>query len=1160
MRHNVHLFLGSDFQSTAQDLKEYVMKYGGDVSPYFNVLLLESNDNHEMLIRRAKCSEVDDKSQDELGVSFDRPVAIDKNDSSDGITNFFNQLFRELVTITNPGDSSTLLLTLYFPLFSEEIVEDIKLIVDAVKNCSSTFEIDLIGFGSDLQSAISGSVEQIGEKPKVAELANIQQSVFQSVVALKRENRGLISHLIPLFNVNSKGYSLNLNHESLVRMLGELSILFVSNYDRFMRQVVADDNCDITAIGMSQIYLDEHYFTQYLQHKAFLHVLERENVTQEAVDLNKIAPIAQKCLYDPTVRFDVRHIFSQFWDECKVENLLTQGMTEAQIIAKLSPKINVLFEETLPNRIQSFIPDESLSLPERKCILALLLGQDDEQFFNDLFDDNQLFIDDIINEPLTLFVDENNRHKQVEQKEDGRQVVTHAVLDSPLDESLDVYVPLEDIRELKKRILSSSKYIRTHEKDLDELDTQVKESKETEKRLSPSGYKFNDTIYKLQYDVSEHALKETYEAHDPSSKSVDLRKYFSEIRNQGEEGACASFATVSVFEYFQHRYGIDNNFNMSPAFAYYNARIRKGGTVMGKGSSIADNIEAMHEVGICHEEKWKYTTESIDQKPDDEAFEDAKSQTVIDALNVEIDEDPDKTMRNIKSALCDGFPVLISLKVYDSFSAPNGFVPHPTEEEMNSGTKDARHALVLCGYSDEHRFFIARNSWGKQFGDKGYCYIPYSYISDRKQCECAFVITKVTPNKSSFISAPATAKVSFDTTDIAIRRAVIKNLVAEERIQLSCLKARYDSKRMAFEHLFSKLCNNHNRTAIRDLATSRLESETSVSSSMMSTLQNQRVDEIEKHKKTTRDTCVKLGIAALCSLLAASLPFSIDFSYSNYTGYSLILLALLLIVFIVLYIPYRKAKRKQLDMSYMSQINHITDKRTIIERKQKILPIQLHLAGAFLEQYDGMRNQLMSKYNCMLSFVGNLNVWHEEEKNGIDNMSADSRPPFVTILDNQSLDDYFVRYAQQATSNIHLADFFNRGYSLNEEGIINFWRKLNSSMKDELMRKLDSFTMFKYILNIEDYPFLAQNVSASELLPKLVDRSKTFLHWHQYERITPEIKYLMLHFDNDKEESRWWSNTSSYFQNKPQSISIDSRFKLIMIEIKNLKPEEVEFT
>ena len=1160
MRHNVHLFLGTDFQSTALNLKEYVMKYGGNVSPYFNVLLLESRENEDMLIRRAKCSEADDKSHNDLGVSFDRPFAIDKNDSSDAITSFFNKLFRELVTITNPGDSSTLLLTLYFPLFKEEIINDIELIVKAVKGCGSSFVIDLVGFGADLQSVILKADEQTEEKPKESQLVHTQQNVFKSVVNLKRENRGLVSHLIPLFNVNSKGFSLNLNHESMVRMLGELAILFVSKYNHFMLHVVDDDNCDITAIGMSQIYLDEHYFTQYLQHKAFLHVLERENVNQEAVDLNKIAPIAQKCLYDPSIKFDIRNIFSQFWAKSKVENLLTQGMTEAQIIAKLSPEINILFEKTLPERIQSFIPDEKLSLPERKCVLALLLGQDDEQFYNDLFDENQLFIDDTINEPMEIFVKENNAHKQVEHDSNGKEIVTHAVLDSPLNELQDVYIPLDGIRELKRRILSSSKYIRTHEKELDELKTQVKESQESEKRLSPSGYKFNDTIYKLQYDVSEHALQENYEAHDPTSKSIDLRKFFSEIRDQGEEGACASFATVSVFEYFQHRYDIKDNFNMSPAFAYFNARKRNGSTTLGKGSSIADNIEAMHEVGICHDELWQYNIDNIDQEPSEEAFKDAKSQTVIEALNVQIEEDPDKTMRNIKSALCDGYPVLISLKVYDSFSAPNGIVPHPTDEELKSNDKDARHALVLCGYSDEHKFFIARNSWGKKFGDKGYCYIPYSYISDRNQCECAFIITKVTPNKTSFISVPATNRISFNTTDIAIRRAVINNLVAEEKIYLKRLKTKYNSKRKDFEQLFAKLCNNHNRTAIRDLATARLQAENTALSELVDSKQKQRIEDIDNHKKATRNRCVKLGLAALCALLASVLPFSLDFEYSNYFGYGLILISLLIILFIVLYIPYRTAKRKQMDKDFMNQINRFTDNRTNIEHKQRVLPIQFHLAGAFLEQYDSMRNLLMSKYNCMISFVGNLNVWYKEEKKEIGDMSADSRPPFVAVLNNKSLDDYFSHYAQQATSNIHLADFFNQGYSLNEEGIVNFWKELNRDMKEELIKKLDNFSMYKYVLNKEDYPYLTNNVPASELLPKLVDRSKTFLHWHQYEKTTPEIKYLMLHFENDREESNWWSSTSNFFQNKPQSINIDSKFKLVMIEIKNLKPEDIEFT
>lgn len=1152
--------MGEDFKTIALNLKDYVMKYGGDVSPYFNVLLFERNDEKVGQIRRADCSELNDNPQSKNNFTFGPPISMGKDKPASELTRFFDGLFRQLVTITNPGDTPTLLLTLYFPLFWKEIIDDLQLIVKAIKDSSNGFEIDLIGLGSDLQSVIhvSSSKEEKGLNKN--DLLEIQQHVFQSVVDLKRANRNIISHVIPICNVNSKGYALNLNEESLVRMMGELAILFVSNYNRFMRQVVDDDNRDITAIGMSQVYLDEHYFTQYLQHKAFLHVLERENVTQESVDLNKIAPIAQRCLLDPALQFDVRKLFSQFWNDCKVENLLTQGKTDAQIIAELSPRINKLFDETLPERIQSFIPDEKLSLPERKCILALILGQDDEQFYNDLFDDNQLFIDDIVNEPLQLFVDENNRHKQVEEQEDGSVIVKHAVLDSPLDLTKDVYVPIDVIRDLKKKILSSSKYIRKHEQELKELDTQVKESADSEKRLSPNGFKFNDTIYRLQYDVTEHALQETYEAHDPTSQSIDLRKFFSEIRNQGTEGACASFATVSVFEYFQHRYEISENYNMSPAFSYYNARMRKGKSVLGKGSSIADNIEAMYETGLCHEDLWEYKEETINQKPSEEAFDDAKAQTVIEAANVEISTDPDITLKNIKSALCDGFPVLISLRVYDSFIAPNGIIPHPTEEELKASSEDARHALVLCGYSDEHRFFIARNSWGTQFGDKGYCYIPYSYVSDKSQCECAFVITKVSPSKSVFKKASTTSKISFDTTDIAIRRAVIKNLVAEERVYLSRLKSRYDVTRTAFELLFKKLCNNQIRTRIRDLAVQRLQEDNSVSTGMMSTLQNQRVEEMNKHKNNTRSTCIKCGFGALAFLLASIPLFKVDFSDHLYYAFSLLIIAALLLLFIVLYIPYRKSHCKRLDLSFMGQINLITDKRTMNEKKQRILPIQLHLAGAFLEQYDDMRNQLMSKYNCMVSFVGNLKVWHEEEKGDINSMCADSRPPFISVLDNDSLDNYFIENAQQATSNIHLADLFNQGYSLDDAGIIKFWQGLINSMSDELMQKLKSFSMYKYILNIEEYPFLPKRVKKSELLPSLEDRSKTFVHWHQYDQLTPEVKYMLLFFENDKEESKWWSSTSNYFQEKPLLIPVDSKFKLIMLEIKNLTPSEVELT
>ncbi len=1152
MRHNVHLFVGSVFQPTALALKEYVVKYGENISPYFNVLLLEQNEQHDLMMRRAQSTAATD-ALDQPTVSYEPPEALAKDDTQRALSDYFSCLFREQVTITNPGDSSTMLLTVFFPLFGAQVAHKLKLVVEAVKRCGSPFEIDLVALSGDLRRAIADS-----DYADDTDMTAIGGEVFQQVVALRRQHRDVISHLIPMANVNSEGYSLNLNNETLVRLLGEMAIIFVSSYDRFMRRVEDDDNCDVTAIGLSQIYLDEHYFARYLQHKAFLHVLEREQVAQEAVDLNKIAPIAQKCLYDPAIKFDVRNLFSQFWNESKVEIMLAQGKSETEIIALLSPKINNLFETTLPERIQAFIPDENLTLPERKCILALLLGQDDEQFYNDLFDDNQLFVDDVVKEPLSIFVSENNCHKVGDYDENGKQMVTHVVLDKPLNDKKDVYIPLDELRWLKKQIFSSTKYIRTREKELDELASQVKEDKASERRLLPDGYRFNDTIYKLQYGVKEHALQADYVPHNPKADSVDLRKYFSEVRDQGAEGACAAFATVAVYEYFQHRYGIEDNYKMSPAFSYYNARTRDDKAVPGKGSSISDNIEALFELGLCHDDVWKYTVENIDEKPSDEAYADAKSQTVVEALNVKIEEDSDDTLRNMKSALCDGLPVLISLKVYDSFSTTNGIVPHPTEEQMASSDKQGRHALVLCGYSDEHKFFIARNSWGKKFGDKGYCYIPYSYIADSSQCECAFVITAVTPAKKAFVNALPGTKVAFNTTDIAIRRAVITNLVNEEKIYLKRLKRRYDSRRADFEYLFATLCNNRNRTALQGLAIERFAAEVEAVNGMVRAKQDERVNQIEKHRADTRNVCFRTGLIGLGALITAIISFMTDTDGGDYVGYTFSALTLMIVAFIVLYIPYRRARRKMLERELMREINRLTDRRTGLEREQQVLPVKLHLAGAFLEQYNTLRNQLMSKYNCMKAFVGNLNLWLDAEQKSIRNMNSESRLPFVAVLDNATLDEYFTASAKQVTSNIHLADFFNRNYPLTEDGIVQFWHELNEEVKRELMRELDGFTMYKYVLNQEHYPFVGRNVEVAHLLPKLSVRSKTFVPWHQYDAPTPELKYLMLHLENDIEERNWKARTVSYFQSKPQTLSIDSQFKLILVEVKNLRPAEVE--
>lgn len=40
--------------------------------------------------------------------------------------------------------------------------------------------------------------------------------------------------------------------------------------------------------------------------------------------------------------------------------------------------------------------------------------------------------------------------------------------------------------------------------------------------------------------------------------------------------------------------------------------------------------------------------------------------------------------------------------------------------------------MLIVGYSDAEARFIVRNSWGTDWGDRGYCYIPYDYCANPK--------------------------------------------------------------------------------------------------------------------------------------------------------------------------------------------------------------------------------------------------------------------------------------------------------------------------------------------------------------------------------------------------------------------------------------------
>ena len=82
--------------------------------------------------------------------------------------------------------------------------------------------------------------------------------------------------------------------------------------------------------------------------------------------------------------------------------------------------------------------------------------------------------------------------------------------------------------------------------------------------------------------------------------------------------------------------------------------------------------------------------------------------------------------------------------IYSSFESivvtKTGNVPMPnTKKERFLGG----HAVTCVGYDDAKSVWIMKNSWGSNWGDKGYFYLPYLYLVDSSLSSDLWTIYKM---------------------------------------------------------------------------------------------------------------------------------------------------------------------------------------------------------------------------------------------------------------------------------------------------------------------------------------------------------------------------------------------------------------------------------
>jgi len=221
------------------------------------------------------------------------------------------------------------------------------------------------------------------------------------------------------------------------------------------------------------------------------------------------------------------------------------------------------------------------------------------------------------------------------------------------------------------------------------------------------------------------------------SSKLDLRFKCPAIYDQGQIGSCTANALMCLYQYD------DPRFYGSRLFLYYNSRLLLGAINEDSGAYLYDGITAMKKYGVCREILWPYNISKYTDKPTSLCYRDALTHQVLEAYQVQ------PNTYDMKACLNTNEPFVLGIAIFDNFedinTARTGFVTIPTRKNQFLGG----HAIVCVGYDDNltyngvKGYWIMRNSWGSQWGDRGYFYLPYKYLDIPYVFSDLWKITKV---------------------------------------------------------------------------------------------------------------------------------------------------------------------------------------------------------------------------------------------------------------------------------------------------------------------------------------------------------------------------------------------------------------------------------
>lgn len=214
-------------------------------------------------------------------------------------------------------------------------------------------------------------------------------------------------------------------------------------------------------------------------------------------------------------------------------------------------------------------------------------------------------------------------------------------------------------------------------------------------------------------------------------ENIDWREFCGPIADQGNLPISTAQAAVALVQQFERR-ASGRLLRPSSLFAHWTAG-RLENNLSSPARSLRSVFKAIVRCGIPPEHLWAREVQGLESEPDAIAFSFQREYRNLRYIRLGGGEATgQQVLDQLRSFLAAGFTVACGFSVCTTLNSDPA-IPFPTAADSIVGGQ----AVCIVGYNDKMRIrsdrgaLLVRASWGAGWGDKGFGWLPYSYVKQR---------------------------------------------------------------------------------------------------------------------------------------------------------------------------------------------------------------------------------------------------------------------------------------------------------------------------------------------------------------------------------------------------------------------------------------------